>query len=271
MYKSLSKTFLGSLLILAAMAGAAAAQYQPIPNFTGIGAGFNFRQAINQRFSGTQAIAPQFAGLPFASLPAEQDGLLLWCKDCQATAPCSGGGAGAWARGARGAWSCAAGALEQDLNANGHNIIAASSVKADQPGDPQYSRAAGARQWYRGRQRGDCALHRSRREREHQRPFKWGDQRQGAALSCQGRWRDGRYRGDPGGGQRELRGLGESASRKFICPRLRAGCAIRPARRSCSTARPSSTAPDGSKPGSARTISARRSSRRGPRLDGSRR
>ncbi len=138
MYKSLSKTFLGSLLILAAMAGAAAAQYQPIPNFTGIGAGFNFRQAINQRFSGTQAIAPQFAGLPFASLPAEQDGLLLWCKDCQATAPCSGGGAGAWARGARGAWSCAVGALEQDLNANGHNIIAASSVKADQPGDPQY-------------------------------------------------------------------------------------------------------------------------------------
>ena len=91
MYKSLSRTFLGALLILAAMAGAAAAQYQPIPNFTGIGAGFNFRQAINQRFSGTQPIAPQFAGLPFASLPAEQDGLLLWCKDCQATAPCSAG------------------------------------------------------------------------------------------------------------------------------------------------------------------------------------
>ena len=31
--------------------------------------------------------------------------------------------------GSRGAWACAAGALEQDLNANGHNIIAASSVK----------------------------------------------------------------------------------------------------------------------------------------------
>jgi len=138
MYKSLSRTFLGALPILAAMAGAAAAQYQPIPNFTGIGAGFNFRQAINQRFSGTQPIAPQFAGLPFVSLPAEQDGLLLWCKDCQATAPCSAGGAGAWARGARGAWSCAIGALEQDLNANGHNIIAASSVKANQPGDSQY-------------------------------------------------------------------------------------------------------------------------------------
>ena len=104
MHKSLSKTFLGSLLILAAMAGAAAAQYQPIPNFTGIGAGFNFRQAINQRLSGAQSIAPQIAGLPFASLPAERDGLLLWCKDCQATTPCSTGGAGAWATGSRGAW-----------------------------------------------------------------------------------------------------------------------------------------------------------------------
>jgi hypothetical protein len=138
MHKSLSKMFLRSLVILAAMAGAAAAQYQSIPNFTGIGAGFNFRQAINQRFSGAQPIAPQFAGLTFASLPAEQDGLLLWCKDCQATAPCSAGGAGAWAKGARGVWSCTIGALEQDLNANGHNIIAASSVKTDQPGDPQY-------------------------------------------------------------------------------------------------------------------------------------
>jgi hypothetical protein len=138
MYKSLSKAFLGSLLILATVAGTAAAQYQAIPDFTGIGAGFNFRQAINQRFSGAQPIAPQFAGLSFANLPAEPDGLLLWCKDCQATAPCNGGGAGAWAKGARGACSCAIGALEQDFNANGHNIVAASSVKADQPGDPQY-------------------------------------------------------------------------------------------------------------------------------------
>jgi hypothetical protein len=120
------------------MAGAAAAQYQPIPNFTGIGAGFSFRQAINQRFSGAQAIAPKIVGSSFASLPAEQDGLLLWCKDCHSTSPCSAGGAGAWAMGARGAWTCAAGALEQDLNANGHNIIAAASVQAEQAGDAQY-------------------------------------------------------------------------------------------------------------------------------------
>lgn len=138
MHKSLLKNFLGSLLALAAMAGAAAAQYQPIPNFTGIGAGFNFRQAINQHLSGAQPIAPQIVGLPFASLPGEQDGLLLWCKNCQATTPCSAGGAGAWAMGSRGAWECAASALEQDLNVNGHNIIAAASVQAEQPGDPQY-------------------------------------------------------------------------------------------------------------------------------------
>ncbi len=138
MNKSLLRIFLGLLLALAAMAGAAAAQYQPIPNFTGIGAGFNFRQAINQHLSGAQSIAPQIVGLPFASLPGEQDGLLLWCKDCQATTPCRAAGAGAWAMGARGAWACTAGALEQDLNANGHNIIDAASVQAEQPGDPQY-------------------------------------------------------------------------------------------------------------------------------------
>ena len=90
------------------MVGAAAAQYQAIPNFTGIGAGFNFRQAINQRLSGAQPIAPQIVGLTFANLPAEQDGLLLWCKDCQAANPCGAGGAGAWAMGSRGAWACAA-------------------------------------------------------------------------------------------------------------------------------------------------------------------
>ena len=138
MHKSLLKIFLGSLLALAATAGAAAAQYQPIPNFTGIGAGFNFRQAINQHLSGAQSIAPRIVGLSFASLPGEQDGLLLWCKDCQAATPCRAGGAGAWAMGSRGAWACAGGALEQDLNANGHNIIAAASVQADLPGDPQY-------------------------------------------------------------------------------------------------------------------------------------
>ena len=109
MYKSLLKTFLGSLVALAAMAGTAAAQYQPIPNFTGIGAGFNFRQAINQRFSGAAPISPQIIGYFFGSLPAEQDGLLAYCKDCTSATPCIGGGSGAWAFGQRGQWTCSLG------------------------------------------------------------------------------------------------------------------------------------------------------------------
>jgi hypothetical protein len=109
MHKSLSKTFLLSLLALAAMAGTAAAQYQAIPNFTGIGAGFNFRQAINQRFSGAAPISPQIIGYFFGSLPAEQDGLLAYCKDCTSTTPCTGGGPGAWAFGQRGQWTCSLG------------------------------------------------------------------------------------------------------------------------------------------------------------------
>jgi Concanavalin A-like lectin/glucanases superfamily/Pectate lyase superfamily protein len=138
MHKTLSKTFLGSLLALAAMASAAAAQYQPIPNFTGIGAGYDFRQAINQRFSGATAIEPKVVSYSYAGLPSEQDGDLLWCQDCLRTTPCSGGGAGAWARGSRGQWSCGDNSLEADFNANGHNIVAAASVKTEQPGDAQY-------------------------------------------------------------------------------------------------------------------------------------
>ena len=80
MHKSLSMAFLGALVALTMLPGAAAAQYQAIPNFTGIGAGFNFRQAINQRLSGAQSIAPQIVGLPFASLPGERDGLLLCAR-----------------------------------------------------------------------------------------------------------------------------------------------------------------------------------------------
>ena len=40
--------------------------------------------------------------------------------------------------GSRGAWSCAAGALEQDLNANGHNITRRGQRAGGLPGDSQY-------------------------------------------------------------------------------------------------------------------------------------
>jgi len=82
--------------------------YQPIPNFTGTDAGLDFRNAINDRFSGVQQIAPRVGSVPFASLGPEQDGSLLYCSDCQATLPCSAGGTGAWASGTKSQWLCTA-------------------------------------------------------------------------------------------------------------------------------------------------------------------
>lgn len=107
--------------------------YQPIPNFSGVGAGLLFRSAINDRFSGVQPIAPAIASLTFANLPTEQDGLLYFCKDCLRTSPCISGGSGAWAMGERGVWRCTVGTLESDLSANGHKV--ASLAPASNSGD----------------------------------------------------------------------------------------------------------------------------------------
>ena len=96
--------------------------YQPIPNFTGVGAGLLFRGAINDRFSGVQRMAPAIATASFANLPVEQDGMLIYCVDCKLTSPCAGIGTGAWALGARGHWSCSNGVLEANLNANGNKL-----------------------------------------------------------------------------------------------------------------------------------------------------
>ena len=87
--------------------------YQPIPNFTGVGARLLFRKAINDRFSGVQPIAPSLISIAFADMPDEQDAMELYCNDCQATTPCTGGGAGAWAFGERGVWNCVAGSFIQ--------------------------------------------------------------------------------------------------------------------------------------------------------------
>jgi Pectate lyase superfamily protein/Concanavalin A-like lectin/glucanases superfamily len=117
---------LGSILVSVLSVGAQnfppPGAYQPIPNFTGVGAGLQFRQAINDRFSGAQPILPLVVGPSFANLPAEQDGVMLYCKDCKRATPCVSGGSGAWALGTRGQWSCASGALEASLNANGNKI-----------------------------------------------------------------------------------------------------------------------------------------------------
>jgi hypothetical protein len=80
--------------------------YLPIPNFTGTEAGMDFRNAINDRFSGVQPIAPRVGSVPFAGLGPEQDGALLYCNNCQATLPCTAGGSGAWASGTMGQWQC---------------------------------------------------------------------------------------------------------------------------------------------------------------------
>jgi hypothetical protein len=80
--------------------------YIPIPNFTGTDAGLDFRNAINDRFSGVQAIAPRVGSVTFANLGPEQDGAVLYCNNCQATLPCSAGGSGAWATGIDGQWEC---------------------------------------------------------------------------------------------------------------------------------------------------------------------
>ncbi len=103
-----------SVLVLALAASPAHTQqnlpppggYQPIPNFTGQDAGLDFRNAINDRFSGVQPIAPRVGSVPFASLGPEQDGAVLYCSDCQATLPCTAGGTGAWASGTMGQWQC---------------------------------------------------------------------------------------------------------------------------------------------------------------------
>ena len=82
--------------------------YQLIPDFTGNNAGLSFRGAINDRFAGVQPISPRITNQNFSSLPAEKDGLLIFCKDCKQTIPCANGGPGAWAFGQNGVWTCTA-------------------------------------------------------------------------------------------------------------------------------------------------------------------
>jgi len=82
--------------------------YQPIPNFTGVGAGLQFREAINDRFSGAQPIAPTLVPVNAAQLAATPaiNGGLLYCTNCQGNASCSSGGSGAVALGMGGYWNC---------------------------------------------------------------------------------------------------------------------------------------------------------------------
>src|ERR1022692_110425 len=82
--------------------------FQAMPDYVGTNAGLSFRNAINDRFSGAQPTSPKIVNLHFANLPSEEDGLLIFCRDCQPTIPCSNSGPGAWAFGQNGAWTCTA-------------------------------------------------------------------------------------------------------------------------------------------------------------------
>ncbi len=131
---------LGALGILLSGATAAHAQFRPIPNYVGIGAGAQFRNDINNHLSGAASVAPRMVSLPLGQLPSEQDGQEYWCADCKQTNPCVGGGLGALALGWQGGWSCTSGAtlpngfpLSIDVSAAAHRIqgLAPNTVTGD--------------------------------------------------------------------------------------------------------------------------------------------
>ncbi|HTT75602.1 MAG TPA: hypothetical protein VMF50_06425 [Candidatus Binataceae bacterium] len=99
----------------------AGAQYVPIPNYTGIGAGEQFRNDLNNHLSGVTAIAPRLVPFTFAQLPEEQNGQLYWCEDCEQTNPCAGGGSGSIAIGESGVWDCSLGSGGSGLSAVTHD------------------------------------------------------------------------------------------------------------------------------------------------------
>jgi hypothetical protein len=102
------RALVASIFILA-FYGAALAQYNPIPNYTGTDAGQLFRNDVNNRFGGQTPISPALVKYYYASLPPEQDGQSFYCPDCQQTNPCSQGNTttgGAYALGVHGVWLC---------------------------------------------------------------------------------------------------------------------------------------------------------------------
>jgi hypothetical protein len=87
------------------------AQYNPIPNFTGILAGQQFRNALNAKLGGTDpnGIAPMLVHLNYAQLPSTvTNGQLYYLNDGVPGIPCKGSGSGAIAMGINGQWVCGA-------------------------------------------------------------------------------------------------------------------------------------------------------------------
>ncbi|MGH7815118.1 MAG: hypothetical protein ACREQI_14090 [Candidatus Binataceae bacterium] len=93
-----------------------------IPNYTGIGAGFNFRTDINNHLCGVAATAPALVKIPFATLSQTivTLGQQFYCTDCAAgSSPCASGGTGAFAKGdgAPPIWDCSGGGASISQNA----------------------------------------------------------------------------------------------------------------------------------------------------------
>lgn len=51
-------------------------------------------------------VVPVYAGDTFATLTAQEDGVVMWCRDCTKATPCAGSGTGAYAKRMNGAWDC---------------------------------------------------------------------------------------------------------------------------------------------------------------------
>jgi hypothetical protein len=104
------------VLVTLVTAARAYAQYKPIPNFGAGGAvvpdvpgsaGYQFRNALNNKLGGQDTIAPQLVHLNFAQLPAQVvNGQSYYINDGAPGTPCKGGGSGAVAMGVNGKWIC---------------------------------------------------------------------------------------------------------------------------------------------------------------------
>jgi hypothetical protein len=97
------------ILLISLAATGAFAQYSPIPNYTGILAGQQFRNAINGMFSGSTQSSPQLVHLYSYQLPSTVvNGQLYYVNDGAPGNPCKAGGSGAVAMGVNGKWVCGA-------------------------------------------------------------------------------------------------------------------------------------------------------------------
>ena len=103
-----TKTLLMAAVFLFSLVSIAAAQYTPIPNFTGTLAGQQFRNALNNKLNGSDTIAPQVTHLNVSGLPGTAvNGQLYYADDgTPGSVPCTGGGTGSFVQGVNGVWSC---------------------------------------------------------------------------------------------------------------------------------------------------------------------